>query len=57
MNANDPAGLAAAREYARWYLGSSWWADQILDAYCNPDWAAKRVAHEKARLTTEGGVS
>jgi hypothetical protein len=34
----------AAREYARWNLGSSAWADNILDAYDDPIVALQRLA-------------
>jgi hypothetical protein len=36
MSEIDPAGIAAARRYARWHLGDSAWADYILRAYNNP---------------------
>ncbi len=29
-------GLAAARRYARWYIGDASWANHIIDAYNNP---------------------
>lgn len=44
----DAAGLAAAREYARWFIGSSEWADLILRAYNDPEWAALKVAESRA---------
>jgi hypothetical protein len=36
MSDLDQAGLAAARRYARWHIGDSSWADEILYAYSNP---------------------
>lgn len=35
----DPKGLAAARRLARWEIGSAGWADHIVRAYLDPDWA------------------
>lgn len=40
-------GLDAAREFARWYLGDSGWADEILGAYLDPEDARTRVARER----------
>ena len=36
MSGLDTQGLAAARRYARWNLGDSHWADEILRAYKEP---------------------
>ena len=33
----NQTGLFAARRYARWHLGDGNWANQIIDAYLNPD--------------------
>lgn len=39
----DAEGVAAAREYARYELGSAAWADSILSAYLDPKalWARR----------------
>lgn len=37
MTELDPRGVAVARRWARWHLGDSAWALDILEAYFNPD--------------------
>lgn len=37
MSDYNPAGMQAARRYAQWHLGYRSWADQILNAYNNPE--------------------
>jgi len=48
MSELDPAGVAAARRYARWHLGDSAWAGEILRAYQNPDAANRELDKEQA---------
>lgn len=43
----DPAGVAAARAVAGWYLGYRSWADDLLDAYLNPEAALELLKKEK----------
>ena len=33
-------GLAVARRYAGWHIGDQGWADQIVNAYLNPEIAS-----------------
>ena len=47
MSAPDPEGQRVAREYARWHLGYSEWADSIIYAYLNPEKAAERLREAK----------
>jgi len=44
----DPAGLAAARRVARWHLGDSSWAGEILRAYQNPEATNRQLDEEQA---------
>lgn len=39
--------LSVAQEYAQWELGSSYWADKILQAFANPEQAQKKLEQEK----------
>jgi hypothetical protein len=40
-------GLDAARELCAWFLGDPGWADNVLRAYTDPDWARRRVQQER----------
>jgi hypothetical protein len=40
--------MRVARSVAGWHLGYSSWADQIIAAYCNPEYAREELAREKA---------
>lgn len=40
-------GLRAARAVAGWYLGYQSWADQLIDAYLDPDEALRKLAVAK----------
>lgn len=42
-------GLAAARRYARWYIGDSTWADQIINAYNTPAETNATIDKEESR--------
>jgi hypothetical protein len=44
--------MAAARQYATWYLGTPSWADSIIAAYLNPEAALEAVRRGKARYDT-----
>lgn len=44
----NEAGLNAARRVARWHLGYPSWADQIIDAYNDPDSANAEMDAEGA---------
>lgn len=46
-NVNEK-GLRAARQYAQWYIGDPSWANNIIDAYLNPDEAMENLRAEKA---------
>jgi len=48
MSELDPAGLAAARRYARWHIGDGYWADAILSAYNNPGATNRQLDEEQA---------
>ena len=47
MSGLDSDGLAAARRYARWHLGDSSWASEILWAYANPEATNARLDEEQ----------
>lgn len=47
MNEPDAKGLAAARAVAGWHLGYREWADQLIDAYLNPEAAMETLRKEK----------
>lgn len=44
----DPAGLAAARRYARWHIGDQDWDNEILEAYMNPEHANRALDEEQS---------
>lgn len=46
-DAQDHAGLGAARRVAQWHLGDPNWADRIIAAYLNPKVAIARLRAEK----------
>lgn len=46
----EQAGIQAARAYCGWYLGDKSWADNIIDAYLNPEAATKRLRAAKANF-------
>lgn len=46
----DRIGLAAAREWAWYYIGDESWADEIIDAYLYPS-----VAREKLEAEYDSG--
>lgn len=48
MSHLDAAGLAAARRYARWYIGDPSWADEILSAYSSPEATNAQLDEEQA---------
>jgi len=48
MSELDPEGVAAARRYARWRLGDSSWAGEILRAYQNPEATNRQLDEEQA---------
>lgn len=45
----DPKGLDAARRYATWHLGHPEWADNILEAYFNPDTTNHQIDKEQTK--------
>jgi hypothetical protein len=48
----DEAGIAAARRYAGWELGDSYWANRIIRAYLDPDAANARMDAESIPKVT-----
>ena len=47
MSELDLEGISAARRYALWYLGDPSWANQIIDAYNNPDATNAMIDRER----------
>lgn len=45
--APDLRGLIAARRYAHWHIGDKGWANEIINAYLNPDEAHQQLDEEQ----------
>lgn len=44
----NQSGLLAARRYSHWNIGDRLWADQIINAYLNPDETHRLLDEEQA---------
>lgn len=42
-------GIVAARKFAQWEIGDPSWADRIIKAYFDPEFAHRHVDTAKAR--------
>lgn len=42
--------MAVAREFARWEIGDSGWADMIIDAYFDPDHGIAVINRSRAKF-------
>jgi hypothetical protein len=40
-------GMAAARKLSAWEIGDRSWADLLVEAYLNPEWAEKKLDEEQ----------